>query len=390
MNQRTCGYIMPNILILGAGGIGLPIASALKHEEHNLILSDYSEDAIGQAKEYFFNRKFDTECSLEFHTGLADLYLENNPPPSMVVSALPYHMNKDIAFKCVDAGIPYVDLGGHVDTTNDIRKHAEEHAVEPVASDQGLAPGLVNIVAEQAFEAVKGNKYRSAKIKMAVGGLPENRGLNPLDYIVTWSVDGLINEYEGEAEILEGAERKKVPTLTGLETMTVDGDELEAFYTSGGSAHTIQSMWNKGSSYPIPDVTYKTLRYPGHMKIVKWLMEQVEWRRLDMMDLFQYGCPANEEKDIVKFYVNATNGNLSYTKEHTFYASQDFSAMQRSTAYSAAAAIQTLLRGVNSAPNRAWMKCAVDYSYFNQSFFHERFRDALNRDRPEKEKEWVV
>ena len=126
------------------------------------------------------------------------------------------------------------------------------------------------------------------------------------------------------------------------------------------------------------------------MELVKWLMEQVEFRRLDMMDLFRYGCPANEEKDIVMFYVNATNGNLSYTKEHTFYASQDFSAMQRSTAYSAAAAIQTLLRGVNSAPNRAWLKCAIDYSYFNQSFFHARFRDALNRDRPEKEKEWVV
>ena len=40
------GFIMANILILGAGGIGLPIASALKHEEYNLVLSDYSEEAI--------------------------------------------------------------------------------------------------------------------------------------------------------------------------------------------------------------------------------------------------------------------------------------------------------------------------------------------------------
>mgnify|MGYP003641282530 CR=1 FL=1 len=381
---------MPKILILGAGGIGLPIASALKREEYNLVLSDYSQIAIDKAKEYFFNMMFDTQCSLDFHVGDATEYLNDNKESfDIVVSALPYHMNKDIASGCIYDGIPYVDLGGHVDTTNQIREHTEKNASAPVASDQGLAPGLVNICAEEAFEAVKENKYRSAKIKMAVGGLPENRGLNPLDYIVTWSVDGLINEYEGEADILEGAERKRVPTLTGLETMTVDGDELEAFYTSGGSAHTIESMFNQ-TSRPIPDVTYKTLRYPGHMKIVKWLMEQVEFRRLDMMDLFRYGCKAGDEKDIVKFYVNATNGNLSYTREHTFYASEDFSAMQRSTAYSAAAAIQTLLRGVNSAPNRAWMKCAIDYSYFNQSFFHERFRDALNRDRPEKEKEWVV
>jgi len=121
------------------------------------------------------------------------------------------------------------------------------------------------------------------------------------------------------------------------------------------------------------------------MKIVKWLMEQVEFRRLDMMDLFRYGCKAGDEKDIVKFYVNATNGNLSYTKEHTFYASEDFSAMQRSTAYSVAAAIQTMLVHKGNITDYA-----LDYSYFNQSFFHERFRDALNRDRPEKEKEWSV
>ena len=168
--------------------------------------------------------------------------------------------------------------------------------------------------------------------------------------------------------------------------MVVDGDELEAFYTSGGSSHTIRSMWDKG---PIPDVTYKTLRYPGHMKIVKWLMEQVEFRRLDMMDLFRYGCKAGDEKDIVKFYVNATNGNLSYTREHTFYASEDFSAMQRATAYSAAAAIQTMYIKMTTLADET-DSLALDYSYFNRDLFHERFRDALNRDKPEKEKEWVV
>ena len=73
-----CGLIMPKILILGAGGIGLPIASALKHEEYNLVLSDYSEDAIGRAKEYFFNRKFDTQCSIDFHVGDAISYLNGN------------------------------------------------------------------------------------------------------------------------------------------------------------------------------------------------------------------------------------------------------------------------------------------------------------------------
>ena len=380
------GFIMANILILGAGGIGLPIASALKHEEYNLVLSDYSEEAIGKAKEYFFNRKFDSECSLDFHVGDAKDYLDKNKLDfDIVVSALPYYMNKEIAFACVSAGVAYVDLGGHVDTTNYIRNITDEIGCAPVASAQGLAPGLVNICAEEAFEAVKENKYRSAKIKMAVGGLPEKVGLNPLDYIVTWSIDGLINEYRGEAEVLLGAEKKNVPTLTGLETMTVDGDELEAFYTAGGSSHTIQSMLNQ-TSRPIPDVTYKTLRYPGHMEMVKWLMEEIELDHIDLTHLFKYGCAALDEKDIVKFYVEATNGNLSYKREHTFYASEDFSAMQRSTAYSAAAAIQTMY--INRP--KILTDFALDYSYFCNDLFHERFRDALNRDRPEKEKEWVV
>ena len=380
------GFIMANILILGAGGIGLPIASALKHEEYNLVLSDYSEQAIGKAKEYFFNRKFDSECSLDFHVGDAKTYLlQNKHDFDIVVSALPYYMNKEIAFVCVTSGVGYVDLGGHVETTNYIRRIAEQDACAPVASDQGLAPGLVNICGEEAFRKVSEERYRAAKIKMAVGGLPENRGLNPLDYIVTWSIDGLINEYEGEAEVLLGAEKKNVPTLTGLETMTVDGDELEAFYTAGGSSHTIQSMLNQ-TSRPIPDVTYKTLRYPGHMEMVKWLMEDIELDTQELAHLFKYGCAALNEKDIVKFYVEATNGNLSYKREHTFYASEDFSAMQRSTAYSAAAAVQTMY--INRPKDEG--SFALDYSYFCNDLFHERFRDALNRDRPEKEKEWVV
>ena len=380
------GFIMTKILILGAGGIGLPIASALKHEEYNLVLSDFSKDAIDKAKDYFGRTKFDSECSLDFHVGDAQTYLlQNKHHFDIVVSALPYYMNKEIALICVTSGVAYVDLGGHVETTNYIRKITEEIGCAPVASDQGLAPGLVNICAEEAFEAVKENKYRSAKIKMAVGGLPEKLGLNPLDYIVTWSIDGLINEYRGEAEILLGAEKKNVPTLTGLETMTVDGDELEAFYTAGGSSHTIQSMLNQ-TSRPIPDVTYKTLRYPGHLEMIKWLMEEIEMDTQELAHLFKYGCAALNEKDIVKFYVEATNGNLSYKREHTFYASEEFSAMQRSTAYSAAAAVQTMY--INRP--KILTDFALDYSYFCNDLFHERFRDALNRDRPEKEKEWVV
>ena len=116
--------------------------------------------------------------------------------------------------------------------------------------------------------------------------------------------------------------------------------------------------------------------------MVKWLMEDIELDTYELKHLFKYGCEALDEKDIVKFYVEATNGNLSYKREHTFYASQDFSAMQRSTAYSAAAAIQTMYIKSDSF--------ALDYSYFRNDLFHERFRDALNRDRPEKEKEWVV
>ena len=65
---------MPNILILGAGGIGLPIASALKHEEYNLVLSDYSQSAIDKAKEYFGRTKFDSESSIHFNHGIGKGY----------------------------------------------------------------------------------------------------------------------------------------------------------------------------------------------------------------------------------------------------------------------------------------------------------------------------
>ena len=84
---------------------------------------------------------------------------------------------------------------------------------------------------------------------MMVGGLPEyhQSTKNPLRYAVTWSVDGLINEYRDDCLILEDGEIKTVKGMDGVEQ--IEGNNfgrMEAFYTSGGASHSIHSMKERG------------------------------------------------------------------------------------------------------------------------------------------------
>ena len=96
---------------------------------------------------------------------------------------------------CVDNEVRYCDLGGRVDVSESINEWAGKKATRPVFTDLGLAPGWVNILAEQGYKELNG-PADDTHIEMMVGGLPDylESSNNPLCYAVTWSVDGLINE----------------------------------------------------------------------------------------------------------------------------------------------------------------------------------------------------
>jgi len=312
-------------VIFGVGRMGTSISWYMNKLGYHVVGVDAMPSACERLKGMFGEEKFGF-----YRTKHADqdcdqiLDLES---PDVVISSLPYHQTEAVAKVCVDKGLRYCDLGGRVDVSRRINEYANDKATKPIMTDLGLAPGWVNILAEQGFrEVARGGEVQS--IKMMVGGLPVEKLNHPLDYAITWSVDGLINEYKDNCEIIKN---KKIETVAGMDGLEIVDSEylgpLEAFYTSGGSSHTIKTMQERG----VVDCAYKTLRYPGHIETVKFLMKDCGLSDEQMAEIFNKGCNLDiPDLVIIKAYVK--KGDLLWNKEILVNSiKNEFSAMQRAT-----------------------------------------------------------
>ncbi|HEY7393664.1 MAG TPA: saccharopine dehydrogenase C-terminal domain-containing protein [Gemmatimonadaceae bacterium] len=187
-----------------------------------------------------------------------------------VMSAIPYYLNYDMARLAVEAGVHFCDLGGNTEIVFkqkelDDKARAKNITVVP---DCGLAPGMVNILAEygiQKLDAVQ-------SVKIFVGGLPQQPE-PPLNYMLVYSLEGALDYYTTLSWVLRNGKRTQVKALSEREPVTFDFAELEAFHTAGGLS--TMAFRYEGR---IPTMEYKTLRYPGHAK----LMEDI--RELGLLD----------------------------------------------------------------------------------------------------------
>ena len=130
----------------------------------------------------------------------------------------------------------------------------------------GLAPGFIGIVAHhlaKGFDTLH-------EVKMRVGALPAFP-TNSLKYNLTWSVDGLINEYCHPCEAIRGGRNIEVLPLEGLEHFSLDGTEYEAFNTSGGLGTLCETLAGR-----VQTLDYKSVRYPGHQALMKMLLEELQ------------------------------------------------------------------------------------------------------------------
>ena len=205
-------------IVLGVGRMGTAICWAMKRLGFYVVGADTDERAgqnfrkhIGGPEGAFYltdqnNADKMMETALLFEK------------PDVVISSLPYHQTEEIAYWCIDNEFRYCDLGGRVDVSKNINDYAKQKATKPVFTDLGLAPGWVNILAEQGYKELHGAADKTS-IEMMVGGLPDylESSKNPLRYGVTWSIDGLINEYKDDCIILEDGEMKTVKGMDGLE-----------------------------------------------------------------------------------------------------------------------------------------------------------------------------
>lgn len=184
----------------------------------------------------------------------------------VVINALFYSFNEEVAKAAIRAGTNSVDLGGHIGHMTDkvLALHEKARAANiTIIPDLGVAPGMINILS--GYGAGKLNKLNS--IKLYVGGIPL-RPEPPLEYNHVFSMEGVFDHYTDPSLVIRDGKVQEIPSLSEVEHVYFDKfGPLEAFHTSGGTS-------TLSKSFPdLQTLEYKTIRYPGHCEKFKLLVD---------------------------------------------------------------------------------------------------------------------
>ncbi len=295
---------MKKILLLGAGKIGEMIAALLSATgDYEVTVADFAEKNLkkfaGQKNIHSEKLDFSDETALE--AAMAGRFA--------VLSAAPHQMNGFIARAAAKAGIHYLDLTEDVKSTTLVKELAKG-AKAAFIPQCGLAPGFISIV---GYDLAK--KFDTLEdVRLRVGALTQNP-TNRLKYNLTWSTDGLINEYIKKCEAVHGGKLKMVPALADLEHFTIDGVDYEAFNTSGGLGTLAETLQGK-----VNHLTYKTIRYPGHRDLMKFLVQDLKFEKNPdaLRDIFEKSIPATVQDVVVIFVsVSGTRGGRLIQETYT-------------------------------------------------------------------------
>src|SRR5215470_12631074 len=293
------------VLVLGAGKIGGAIVDLLHATgDYTITLADTDKAFLQQAAG-------DRATPKQIDVADKKALLGAMQGQQAVISALPFFLNPGVAEACAEAGVHYFDLTEDVATTRAVRKVATGSKVAFVPQC-GLAPGFISIVGHHLAK-----KFDSLRqLHMRVGALPQFPA-NALKYNLTWSTDGLINEYCNPCEAIHEGKLTEVMPMEGLEHFSLDGIDYECFNTSGGLGTLCETLDGK-----VESLNYKTVRYPGHCEIMKMLLEdlRLKERRGLLKDILETSVPITHQ-DVVLIFVVVTgirDGRLtqqSYAKK---------------------------------------------------------------------------
>ncbi|HWG68528.1 MAG TPA: saccharopine dehydrogenase NADP-binding domain-containing protein, partial [Steroidobacteraceae bacterium] len=285
---------MKNIVIVGAGKIGSMIAELLGGS------GDYAVTVVDRSQQQL-DRLETTVAITKVAADIAqgDALRKILTGKFAVLSAAPYHATRLIAEAAKAAGAHYLDLTEDVASTRAVKQLAEG-ARTAFIPQCGLAPGFITIVASDLASRFD----QLHDVRMRVGALPKFPS-NALNYNLTWSTDGVINEYCEPCEAIVNGERREVAPLEGLEEFSLDGVTYEAFNTSGGLGTLCDTLEGK-----VRTLDYRTIRYPGHAAIMRALLNDLRLRdRRDVLkDILENAVPTTLQ-DVVIIFVSVSGRN---------------------------------------------------------------------------------
>ncbi len=180
-----------------------------------------------------------------------------------VLSAIPYYFNASLAALAVEVGVHFADLGGNTEIVQQqkLLNDAAKAKGISVIPDTGLAPGMVNVIAQHGIDQFDDVQ----SVKLFVGGLPQEPE-PPLGYQIAYSIEGMVDYYTTASLVVRDAKPTHVTALSELEAVhfAAPVGELEAFHTAGGLSTMVYRY-----AGVIPTMEYKTLRYPGHARVME-------------------------------------------------------------------------------------------------------------------------
>lgn len=264
-----------------------------------------------------------------------------------VIVAMPFNYNEKIAQAACHAECHYIDF-----TEDDVMADK----VQAIYKDSGLmcavkcglAPGFINYLGHSLVKDIIGHYTvggRCTDLMISVGALPRNvNGSSPKDlYNLSWSVDGLVNEYIRPCRIRKNGVSTTYAPLTGLEKVIADGCEYEAAYTSGGIGSLVKELGH------VHNVAYKTLRYPTHYDYVREAVGRNHGDFDKIKAEFLRVFPFNTD-DVIVVYAEAkgVNANNTYVRRSYsahFVGIDGLSAIQSTTAGGGIAILEMMLSG---------------------------------------------
>ncbi|MBI4867520.1 MAG: saccharopine dehydrogenase NADP-binding domain-containing protein [Candidatus Wallbacteria bacterium] len=271
------------------------------------------------------------------------------------VGAADYRFNETLARLAIAGRLHFCDLGGNnTVVAKELAMDAAARAAGvTIVPDCGLAPGMVSVLVAHGLRDLE----RADTVSVRVGGLPV-KPVGPLRYQLVFSVRGLTNEYLEPAVVLRNHELSTVPSLTEVEELEFPAPfgKLEAFQTSGGTS-TLPTTYRE----KVRDLDYKTIRYPGHCALMKFLADlgmlseaplavggqEIVPRQITEAALVRHLPHEGADAVLVRVSVDGTTGGRRVRRRYQCveYGAGSLTAMMRMTAFPASIIVQMMADG---------------------------------------------
>lgn len=331
---------MTSILVVGSGRVGRRIALNLQDiGGHEVALADRVRPTHVPESTKFV--ALDAANSAQLAETLKGFQI--------VISACPHYLSPGIARAAKESGAHYFDLTESVSATNAIRALAEgaDTAFMPQC---GFAPGFIGVVAAHLVRQLD----RTETLALRAGCVPQVRE-NRLGYGNMWSTEGVVHEYIHPCEAMENGEIVRLRALEGLERVVCDGMEWEAFNTSGCVGSLCETFKD------VANINYKTLRYPGHCELMRFLIDDMGFREreADLVALLNRSLPVVHQ-DLMVLIVSA-EGLLegrrvrkTFSRRYKGTGKEGETAIEVMTAAGICATVDLFIRG--KLPQRGFVR----------------------------------